>query len=1064
LLRACGVNHPNRKTLRIAQVAAAVSCAVIVTAVAASAITLPADFEDTLIANVSAPTALAFTPDGRLLITTQTGTVRVYADGALLASPALNLAAKLCTNSERGVLGIAVDPAFATSHFIYLYYTFNRSGVCENNTAKSPVNRVARFTLSDSNSIDPASELVLVDNIPSPAGNHNAGDLKFGKDGFLYISVGDGGCDYLGDSGCQGANDASRDQHVLLGKILRITKTGGIPASNPFLGADSVRCNTTGRANPGQRCQETFAWGFRNPFRMAFDPNASATRFYINDVGQNTWEEIDLGTAGADFGWNVREGHCANGSTTNCGTPPAGMTNPIYDYDHTSGCASITGGAFVPNGNWPAAYDGTYLFSDYVCGTIFLLTPASGGSFNRTTFASGLGGSSAVAMQFGPYLGAQALYYTSYANGGQVRVISFTQNRAPQVHVQASPTSGQPPLAVAFDGSATTDPDGDALTFDWDFDDGSPHALTASATHTYKGPGHYVARLTVRDSRGATASATVSIAVGNTPPSPTIVAPSATSLFNVGQTITLTGSATDAEDGTLGDAQLTWAVILHHNTHTHPFVPPTSGNHITFTAPAPEDLAATATSYLEIQLTATDSGGLSTTRSQSLNPRIVNVTFQTDPAGRSIVVNNTPLAGPTTVKSWANYALRVEARTQTDSAGTRWLFADWSDGGAAAHIITTPTAPATYAAHFAAGTVSPAIADSYVRGGTSGTLNYGLDPVLLTKLSGSADSTREAYLKFDLAAFSNVSSALLRVYGAIDDTASTNISVAVFPAVNTTWSETGLTGNNRPPTALTPLASTVVVNATANYYEWNVTAWLKSERAAGRSVGTLVLKNTTASSSRVQFNSRQAATNRPELVAVQGTAPPPPPMVDDVVLYASDVQTIHGAWTLVADSTAAGGSRLRNPDAGAAKVAVPAAAPANYFEMTFTATANTAYRLWIRGKADANAYANDSAYVQFSDAVTSTGAAAFRINSATATTYILEDCSGCLVSGWGWQDNAYGTGSLGQLIYFANTGTHTIRVQQREDGLSIDQIVLSPQQYLQVSPGQTKNDATVIPK
>jgi len=187
-------------------------------------------------------------------------------------------------------------------------------------------------------------------------------------------------------------------------------------------------------------------------------------------------------------------------------------------------------------------------------------------------------------------------------------------------------------------------------------------------------------------------------------------------------------------------------------------------------------------------------------------------------------------------------------------------------------------------------------------------------------------------------------------------------------------------------------------------------------------------------------------------------------MVDDVVLYASDVQTIHGAWTLVADSTAAGGSRLRNPDAGAAKVAVPAAAPANYFEMTFTATANTAYRLWTRGKADANAYANDSAYVQFSDAVTSTGAAAFRINSATATTYILEDCSGCLVSGWGWQDNAYGTGSLGQLIYFANTGTHTIRVQQREDGLSIDQIVLSPQQYLQVSPGQTKNDATVIPK
>ena len=124
-----------------------------------------------------------------------------------------------------------------------------------------------------------------MDEIPSPSGNHNAGDLRFGNDGYLYVSVGDGGCDYAGNSGCAGANDASRDQHALVGKILRITSTGGIPPTNPFQGAGTARCNVTGRTTAGNKCQETFAWGLRNPFRIAFDPNTTATRFFINDVG-----------------------------------------------------------------------------------------------------------------------------------------------------------------------------------------------------------------------------------------------------------------------------------------------------------------------------------------------------------------------------------------------------------------------------------------------------------------------------------------------------------------------------------------------------------------------------------------------------------------------------------------------------------------------------------------------------------------------------------------------------------------------------------------------------------
>ncbi|MEO5679957.1 MAG: PQQ-dependent sugar dehydrogenase [Acidimicrobiales bacterium] len=385
---------------------------------------VPADFADELVTSVGAPTALAFTPDGRMLIATQAGSLRVFQNGALVATPAITLTG-ICTNSERGLLGVAIDPAFSTNGFVFLYYSANRAGDCGTGT----VNRVSRFVMTG-NAL--SGETVLIDNIPSPAGNHNGGDLNFGKDGLLYVSVGDGGCDYPGGtpSGCAGSNDAARDRNVLVGKILRVDRNGGIPTGNPFTGAGTARCNT-GTTTPGLICQETFAWGLRNPFRFAFDPNTAATRFHINDVGQGLWEEIDLGTAGADYGWNVREGHCANGSTTSCGPPPAGMTNPIFDYIHADGCNSITGGAFVPNGVWPAEYDGTYLFADFVCGQIFRLDPNVTGGYTRVALATGLGGGSAVHLRFGPWNATQALYYTSYAGGGQIHRITHTPPPGP---------------------------------------------------------------------------------------------------------------------------------------------------------------------------------------------------------------------------------------------------------------------------------------------------------------------------------------------------------------------------------------------------------------------------------------------------------------------------------------------------------------------------------------------------------------------------------------------------------------------------------------------------------
>jgi glucose/arabinose dehydrogenase len=412
-----------------------VTAAVIVAAVAATTPpvsasphvrpeTMPPGFTDTLVAALAKPTAIAFTPDGRTLVAQQSGQLRVIDDGTLLTTPAIDLAPVACTDVERGLLGVAVDPNFSANHFIYLDYTHKYRRSCEIQTAKSPHNRVSRFVLKG-NHVRMSSETVLVDGMPSPSGAHNAGDVKFGHDGNLYISIGDGDCDYSGESGCGKVNDASRDQFTLIGKVLRITPAGDIPAGNPFQTATDDRCNVTGHTIPGHRCQETYAWGFRNPFRLAFNPNFASTVFRINDTGQLTWEEIDIGLPGADYGWNVREGHCPTGQTTDCGPPPAGMVNPIADYDHSGSCTAITGGAFVPDGAWPAAWDNHYLFADFMCGQIFDLVANGPGVYTITPFAQ-LVAFGPVDLTFGPDGTGQSLYYTTYADGGQLRVIRST--------------------------------------------------------------------------------------------------------------------------------------------------------------------------------------------------------------------------------------------------------------------------------------------------------------------------------------------------------------------------------------------------------------------------------------------------------------------------------------------------------------------------------------------------------------------------------------------------------------------------------------------------------------
>ena len=679
-----------------------------------AAAAIPARFEERLVMSVESPTALAFTPDGRMLVTTKPGQLRVYKDGESGTIRALDISEKVCSNSERGLLGVEVDPNFGTTgnNYLYLYYTYNKFNKCPlQQPARNgnPVNRVSRFVMSG-DTVDPSSEEVLIDNIPSPNGNHNAGDLHFGKDGYLYVSVGDGACDYAEPTECQNNNDASRDRNILLGKILRVTRNGRIPQDNPYTGPDSARCGVpaaNGRTEPGNDCQETFARGLRNPFRMGFDPDATGTSFWINDVGGNSWEEIDKGKAGADYAWNICEGDHENpnrSGSVDCSAAP--YTPPIHDYSHNTGCSSITGAAFVPDGAWPAAYDDAYLFGDYVCGKIFKLTPKDGGGFARTEFATGLGQGGPIAMNFGPAGSGEALYYTTFANGGEVRRIAYTVgNRAPTALLKTrSPNYGPTPLEVTFSASGSSDPDGDTpLSYLWNFGDGTTkETTTANTRHTYGTEGTYTVTLRVRDAYGAVSGADrVEVFPGDTPPDPTIKSPLAGTLFKVGQRITLRGSATDAEDGSLPNTELSWEVLRHHNNnHTHPWFSGT-GNELRFTAPAPEDLLSTDPqgNYLEIRLTATDSRGLSKTEILKLRPNTVKVRFRTQPAGFKVEINGRSFIAPKTLDSWEGYRLNIYAPAQRHD-NRDWVFSSWSDGRAAKHTIKTPATRRTYTATF----------------------------------------------------------------------------------------------------------------------------------------------------------------------------------------------------------------------------------------------------------------------------------------------------------------------------------------------------------------------------
>jgi glucose/arabinose dehydrogenase len=326
---------------------------------------LPAGFTTSSVASVASPTAVEAMPDGTGGRAAAGGRGARHRRRDVVTAVALDLA--VCLGSERGLLGFTPDPEFLANRYVYVYYTRPQPGA-----PGGCVNRVSRFSMPDRTTIDPASEHVLVDHISSLGGNHNAGDVDFGRDGHLYVTTGDAGTDPRGNSGSGGANDAAQDLGLLNGKILRLDRsTGEAAPGNPFVGSGAVSCRTTGRSpSPSVPCAEVYAWGLRNPFRLAFDPNGGAQRFFVNDVGQSSREEVNAGGAARNYGWNAREGSCPRVQPP-CTPPPEGITDPITDYPRAVG-TYITGAAFVPDGVWTAEYDGGYLFADGGTGKIFL--------------------------------------------------------------------------------------------------------------------------------------------------------------------------------------------------------------------------------------------------------------------------------------------------------------------------------------------------------------------------------------------------------------------------------------------------------------------------------------------------------------------------------------------------------------------------------------------------------------------------------------------------------------------------------------------------------------------
>ncbi len=443
----------------------------------------PDNFQSSLVVGdgLNGPSGFEIAPDGRIFVLERSGKIKIVKNGQLLPTPFADLPSE--DTGDRGLIGIAFDPDFGVSnHFVYFYYT-----------GHDLLNHLVRFSAATNVGADGPFELFRTS---SPSNLlHVGGSIRFGPDGKLYFAVGDNG---------QGTN--AQDLSNPHGKILRINKDGSIPDDNPFAG------------EPG-KLGAIWAYGMRNPWRFQFD---SATgRLYDGDVGDFSSEEVNRIVKGGNYGWPLHEGVCQS----NC----AGFIDPSFAYPHAGESAAITAGPVYRGQMFPPEYQGNFFFGDYARGFIRNADLDANGDVTAVHEFDEQAGS-VVDLKVAP---DGSLYYITYFPGALYRVTYNTGSHVPVANAAADVTKGVEPLTVHFSSAGSRDPDGDALSFSWDFGDGTS-STEENPTQTYSQKGVYTARLRVSANGDESVAQPIVIQVG-LPPELTVSAPTVGQLYRAGR-------------------------------------------------------------------------------------------------------------------------------------------------------------------------------------------------------------------------------------------------------------------------------------------------------------------------------------------------------------------------------------------------------------------------------------------------------------------------------------------------------------------------------------------------
>lgn len=609
--------------------------------------TLPAGFQKTEIASdFNQPTAVTQTPDGRFFVLEKGGIVHVVKNGATLPTPLITVPAN--AEGERGLLGIALDPSFASNGYIYLYYVNN-----------SPLEiRVSRFTVSG-DTASMGSQQILLKSTQAISQVHHSGTVRFGPDGKLWITIGN-----------NGNNANPQDLTTIHGKVLRINKDGSIPSDNPYAGVSNKK-------------GEIWAYGFRNPFRFSFMNGLPM----VGDVGEATYEELNLIQKGGNYGWPNAEGPC-----TACSS-----INPYFSYPHNGGSASITAGVQykATTGAFPASYTNAFFYGDYANGFIrYLSIDANGNLLEDKDFDPEAG--TTVDMFQGT---DGAIYFLNIYPGALMKIAYTGGNVPPTAKMTATPTAGKAPLSVQFSSEGSIDSEGKPLTYLWNFGD-STTATEANPTHIYTQNGTYTAALTVSDGESQSSTISFPITVGKEPPTVTMTSPDATKKYNAGDTISYSATASDEQNGVLPASAYAWTVTFHHQTHIHPFLGPiTNTKQGTFVIPTNGE--PSAETWYEISLTVTNPQGLATTVKRAIHPNVVTMTFASNPVpGLTFTLDGIPHTTPYTVQGVVGFTHVLDVPTPQLLNDISYDYTFWSQGGNKQQTLITPVVDQTYTVNF----------------------------------------------------------------------------------------------------------------------------------------------------------------------------------------------------------------------------------------------------------------------------------------------------------------------------------------------------------------------------